>query len=308
MDRAMLKELGIIAMREALSILKQAKEPSTQTSYAKTLSAKLPQFLFERTPQQFRKFQIDWGVFTRMTGMPTSQTSIQLYNCADESVQNAIINTYPKFFTTKPDRLVETMEALVTQKSNPMVHWITFASMSQHEDKPIQQYLRATATDCNFSCSRCEHDLLDIYIKDQFIRGIATNTLQNNLLAKARVLKSFEQNICHAEAFELTLQDQTAMTDTSDVATVWMSTYHRQKNRTARTNRGNIDTSTTATHNNNIAEQKSCQVCIGCGSHQHGTPGTSVCHLTWPTWGWTCNTCGKPNHFSTAYQTKKEHC
>ena len=66
-----------------------------------------------------------------MTDMPTSQTSIQLYSCADESVQNAIINTYPKFFTTDPDKLLEMIVALVTQKSNPKVHQIIFASMSQ---------------------------------------------------------------------------------------------------------------------------------------------------------------------------------
>ena len=141
-------------------------------------------------------------------------------------------NTHPKFFTTDPDRLLRMIEVLVTQKSNPMVHQITFASMSQHEDEPIQQYivrLRGMATDCNFSCPRCEHDISDIYIKDQFIKGIANNTLQTNLLAKAGVLKSLDQNVCYAEASELALQDQTAMTNTSDIATIRMSTYHRQK-------------------------------------------------------------------------------
>ena len=48
-DRAMLKELGITAMGEALSSLKQPKEPSTQTIYAKVPSAKLPQLHFEMT-------------------------------------------------------------------------------------------------------------------------------------------------------------------------------------------------------------------------------------------------------------------
>ena len=43
MDRAMSRKLGITAMEEALSILKQAKEPSSQTLYAKAPSAKLPQ-------------------------------------------------------------------------------------------------------------------------------------------------------------------------------------------------------------------------------------------------------------------------
>lgn len=232
MDRAMLRELGITTMGEALSILEQAKEPSTQAIYAKAPAVKTSQLHFEMTPQQFRMFRIDWEVFAKMTDMPTSQTNIQLYSCADESVQNAIINTYPKFFATDPDKLLEMTEALVTQKSNPMVHRITFASISQHEDESIQQYLvrlRSTATDCNFSCPHCDHDLSDTYIKDQFIRGIANDTLQTDLLAKARLLKSLDQNVCHAEAFESALRDQTAMNDTPDIATVRMSMYRRQK-------------------------------------------------------------------------------
>ena len=149
------------------------------------------------------------------------------------------------------DNLQMMNQALVAQKSNPMVHRITFASMLQHEDELIQQYLvrlRATATDCNFSLS-------DIYIKDQFIRRIANDALQTDQLAKAGVQRSLDLNVCHAEAFESALRDQTAMTDTSDVATIWMSTYRRQKNSAARTNRGNIDPSTPATRNNNFAEQ-----------------------------------------------------
>ena len=135
----------------------------------------------------------------------------------------------------------------------------------------------------NFSCPCCEHDLSDIYIKDQFIRGIANDTLQTNLLAKAGVLKSLNQNVYPSEAFESALRDQTAMTGTSDIAIIRMSIYHRKnkkKTKKTRLHKGNIDTSTTATHNNNIAEQKSHQVCIGCGNHKHCTPGTSACHLT----------------------------
>ena len=113
---------------------------------------------------------------------------------------------------------------------------------------------------------------------------IANDTLQTDLLAKVRVLKSLDQNVCHAEAFESALRDQTAVTDTLNIAIIQMSLYHKQKkNRTAWTNRGNIGTSTTATCNNNIAEQEPCQVYIGCGSQQHGTPrtnmGSNVQHL-----------------------------
>ena len=104
--------------------------------------------------------------------MPRSQFNIHLYNCTDEAVQNAIINTHPNFFTTDPDKLLDMVEALVTQRSNPTVHCLAFASISQDKGEPIQNYLvnlRAVAVDCSFSCPICEHDLSDIYIKDQII-------------------------------------------------------------------------------------------------------------------------------------------
>ena len=98
------------------------------------------------------------------------------------------------------------------------------------------------------------------------------------------------------------------MTDTSDIATVRMSMYRRQKKpRAVWTNRGNICTNANATHNENIAKQEPRQTCIDCGSHQHGTPRTSPRHLICPPWNQTCNTCGKLNHFSVVCRTKKHH-
>ena len=35
------------------------------------------------------------------------QANIHLYNCADEAVQNAIINTHPNFLITDPDKLLD---------------------------------------------------------------------------------------------------------------------------------------------------------------------------------------------------------
>ena len=82
LDRAMLRELGVTSMGEALCILKQAKEATPQATYMKAPTAKLPQLNLEMTPQQFRKFQIDWEVFVKITKTPESQTNIHLYNCA----------------------------------------------------------------------------------------------------------------------------------------------------------------------------------------------------------------------------------
>ena len=137
-DRSILKELGVTLMGEAPCILKQAKEAIAQSTCIQVLAAKSPKLNIEMTPQQFRKFRIDWDVFTKMTKMPSSQFNIHVYNCADEAVQNVIINTHPNFFTTDPDKLLDMVEALVTQRSNPIVHRLAFASMSQDESEPIQ--------------------------------------------------------------------------------------------------------------------------------------------------------------------------
>ena len=162
------------------------------------------------TLQQSRKFWIDWDIFTKMTNMPSSQANIHLYNCADKAVQNTIINTHLNYFTTDPDKLLDMVEVLVTQRSNPIIHCLVFASMSQDEDEPMQNYLvhlKAIAVACNSTCPSCEHDLSNIYIKDQIIWGIVNDTLQTDLPAKAGMLKSLKQNICHAEAFESTLPE-----------------------------------------------------------------------------------------------------
>ena len=228
LDRSLLKELRVTLMGEALCILKQAKEATTQSTHIQALAAKPPNLNIEMTPQQFRKFRIDWDVFTKMTNMPSSQFNIHLYNCADEAMQNAIINTHPNFFTTDPDKLLDMIEALVIQRSNSIVHCLAFASMSQDEGEPIQNYLvhlRAVAVDCSFSCPMCEHDLSDIYIKDQIIQGVANDTLQADLLAKAGTLKTLKQNVRHAEAFKSALWDQTSMAGASDTTSAWLSTY-----------------------------------------------------------------------------------
>ena len=83
---------------------------------------------------------------------------------------------------------MDMLEALVTQKSNLMVHRLSFASISQGPGELALQFiisLRGTAQDCDFTCPICNHNLSDIYIKDQLIKDTANDALQADLLAKA---------------------------------------------------------------------------------------------------------------------------
>ena len=143
---------------------------------------------------------------------------------------NAIINTHPNFFSTDPDKLLDIVEVLVTQRSNPIIHCRACASMFQDEDEPIQKYLvclRVVAIVCNFTCPMYEYNLSDICIKDQIIQGIANDTLQTDLLAKVGMPNSLKQNVCHAEAFESALQDQNSMARASDEPFAQLSTNRR---------------------------------------------------------------------------------
>ena len=85
--------------------------------------------------------------------------------------------------------------------------------------------LRSGARDWDFICPNCNHDLSHVYIKDQFTRKRANNALQADMLAKAGSLKTLEQNLSHAEAFEMAMQNQDKISCASDIAGLQMSAY-----------------------------------------------------------------------------------
>ena len=160
-------------------------------------------------------------MFTKMTDLPNTQTNIELYNCIDEAVQNYIINTFPEFFNTHPKNLLDILEVLVTQKSDPMVHRILYLLIVQSNDELVQNHLIwqwSGALDSNFIYPNCDHDLSNMYIKDQFIRGIYNDVLQEDMLAMAELLKTLEQYISHAEAVETVMQDKNKISGISGIA------------------------------------------------------------------------------------------
>ena len=235
LDRSLLKELGVGVLGDILTIMglsKRAAVPQASQPLIKAPVARPPQLHSEMTPQQFRKFVIDWEVFVEMTNLPQAQFHNQFYRCASESVQNAFINTHGDFFEKSSDDLLDIIKNIVTQKSNPLVHRMTFAGLSQGQTESIQNYrirLKSLAQDCNFSCPKCEYDLSEMYIKDHMIRGLDNETLQTDILAKARSLTSLDKVVKHAEAFEAALGDQAKLSDVSDVAAARLSGNARKK-------------------------------------------------------------------------------
>ena len=183
------------------------------------------------TTQQFWKFKMNNSIHRLLTSPPPSHSQIFNY-CTDLTFQNSIINTNPEIFSTEPSKLLDMLEVLVIQKSSPMVHRILFFSILQSENEPIKRYLihfRSGTWDCSFIWLNCNHNSSSVYIKDEFVQGIANDMLQADMLPKVKSLKTLEQNMKYTEAFEMAMQDQNKMSGILDIAALLMSTYHQQK-------------------------------------------------------------------------------
>jgi hypothetical protein len=291
LDRDILKEMGVTIIGDALAILRIGGNimSASRSPSVKAPAAKLPQISSDMTHQQFRKFTVDWNVFLTMTRPPASQIHAILYSCCDDAAQTAIINTYPGFFTAATDELLKKIEAIVTKKSNPTVHRMTFSGMMQQDNESVQAYvirLKSSATDCEFACPSCKHDMSRIYIRDQVIRGLSNDVLQTDILAKADHLAKLEDVVKHSEAFEAALRDQVLMQEGGE-AQHFRSEYRRQK----------LDKEKNRDKKDSPARNQK-RPCSGCGSFSHGAPGSSDRKSKCPAWGKECYNCHLKNHFT----------
>ena len=306
LDKQSLIDLGITKLGHQLAIFKIGKQMEQNTNQAlqsqianplavKLSPAKAPILLAEMTAQQFRKFRIDWSVFCEITGLPAEKYHVQLYSNAEEAVQSAIINTFPDFFLLNPEELLDKLELVVTQRSNPMVHRVNFAQLTQSSTETVQSYivrLRSASKDCDFSCPSCKSDISNCYLKDQFIIGLNNQVLQTDILAKAGTLKDIDSIVKHAEAFESALRDQGKL-DKAEVAAAKVSTYRNQRNPTKNQH----------SHREVERPRSFPTKCAGCGgSHTPPYKREEVC----PAWGKKCHQCNRMNHISKVCQQEKK--
>ena len=321
LDRQTLTELGVASVGNALAILSISQPqpivaahqlpPAHRTVKLPTVTP--PRVHSDMTHPQWRKFLVDWQVFQSVTKFPNAETHIQLYSCCADDVQTALINMQEDYFDLPIDLLLGHVERIVTQKSNPSVYRMSFTNITQDDNEAVRTYvvrLRSSAKDCEFACPNCTHDLSEVYIKDQFIRGINNDVLQTDILAKAGTLKTLAQTVQHAESFETALHDQSQLSGQSSsspaVQAVRMSNYRRTKQQTQHKQQTHHWSSSspsqqaapTAGYNSSHhtpAPASGPRPCTGCGSTQHSSKDrSSRC----PAWGKACLKCSRQNHFS----------
>ena len=266
-----LEKMDIKVLGDQLAILQHiatlAAPTTDRTSHNSTAfkpppaSIKMPSIISDITNQQFHKF-----VYKQMTGLPPSQIGPHLYSACNDTVQHSLVNSHSTFFKMDESAMLEVIEKIVTKSVNPAVHQMHFGNLMQSEGESIKDFLmqiRSLAVDCEFSCPACKTDISSINIKDQFIHGFHSKTLQTDILAKATQLKTINDVVKHAEAFETALHDQSQLHSSAEVHGALASTHRKRRQQ----------------------QQQQCQACSGCSSDRHGIVGTPPHHPHCPTWG-----------------------
>ena len=244
---------------------------------------------------QFCKFRTNWNVFKRITNLPDNQIHAQLYNACGETVQNNLVNTTTNFFFLTEHDLLNTLEAIVTKKSNPAVHQWTFSPLFQSEGESVTDFvvrLKPISPDCKFSCPGCHKDLQPIHIKDQLILGLYNEKLQTDILAEVSHLIQLEDIIKHYEAYESAQHNQWPLHKSTEASIAHISLYQQGKF---------FPTQPLAKQAN---KSKSTRPCPSCGSQSHDQRGSNDCPTKCPAWGKFCNHCKIPHHFASVCQRK----
>ena len=160
---------------------------------------------------------------------------------------------HANFLSQTEANAIEALRTIVTQKVNPAVHRMTFKKISQAEKEAIQTYLvrlKSAAIECSFECENCHHDLSSTNIKDQFISGLSNNILQTEILAKANQLKTLEEVVSHAEAYETALRDQNQLSNEQKPTAVFGASPYSQRNY-SNTNKNSSSKSNNNNNNSN---------------------------------------------------------
>ena len=150
-------------------------------------------------------------------------------------------------------------------------HSMTFHTIKQDDRESIQDFLiclQAASPDCEFNCPRCQYDLSNIYICDQFVRCLKNSIVQTDILTKASKLKTLADVVKHAQSIEAAIQDKSHLENKHPVKTAFaahQSVYQLQKNSTS--------------YKSSPTKPKTS---IGCGSNQHNQSECSTKCPAWP--------------------------
>ena len=283
-----LKTLMQDAVTAALGALQPSSEAERPTQ-GKIKHAERPQIDVGCNEDQWEFFQHEWKSYKRRTSIKNTQLSDELSACCTKDLRKILFDFVGSAALDKitEDQLLKNIKSAAVIGKNTSVHRKEFYSIMQSQGEPVNLFvakLRSKAEHCNFkvTCVGSECNEINSYaeamVSDQMVAGLYDKDIQQDVLAKGKELRSFQDRYNLIEAQELGRLAKTQLDGNASSANVVKSQYKKQQSAAVEGN----------------ARKSEGKRCKGCNSEKHDSLERST---KCPAWGKTCYRCGKFNHF-----------
>ena len=288
-------------MQGAVTAALQANRESVVQTRVK--HAERPEVDVGYSESQWAFFIDEWRSYKRRTALPAEKVVHELRASCTKELRKIIFNLVGgNTLETIPEHeLLEKIKSSAVIGKNQAVHRKEFYSLRQSPGEHINFFvarLRAKAEHCNFilkcsngACENQSNSYADAMIIDQITTGILDKDIQEELLAKDKTLKTFQERYDLIEAYELgkLAKGQLDVEDSSINAV--KSTYKRMQD-ASRTQRFKDQNTTSKAR------------CVGCGATTHTS---SEREQNCPAWNKNCYNCKTPHHFSKVCLKRKSN-
>jgi hypothetical protein len=256
---------------------------------------------------------IQWRAYSRASKLAGTDLGIQLLECLEPNLRRDLTRT-TKGPTPIEERseaeLLAAIKAMAVVEDNYLVATFAFACTTQDRGESYRSFasrLRGMAETCEFhgKCTNCGHivDHSESRVSDQLCIGMADPDVQEDLMDEATKRMTVEQTLRFVEkkatgkraaiALKAPATPSTnALDEGADREEAVNSGYKRQQQQRQPkplTDRPHATPPKTTDKG----------TCNFCGRQGHGTSSrTAIRKAQCPAYGKTCQSCGRPNHFS----------
>ena len=280
------EQLQIVMEAALTAVQQQATANNTQATRSRLKGPERPDVDLGFSETQWEFFKDEWGQYKRRAVLRADQINDELRACCSKELRKTLFDFVggTVLSTLTEAELLEKIKATAVIGKNKAVHRKEFYELFQVPEEPINRYvakLKAKSECCNFTITCAAPDCTHVnnysmeMIKDHMKTGLYDKDIQQEILAKDKDLKTFEDVYAMIEAYELGKRAKTELEShpSSDINAM-KSQYKLNKDGGA-------------------LPKKSLKACNGCGSTSHsGQQREEKCIA----WGKKCYKCGKKNH------------
>ena len=281
-----------------MSILLNTQVRGSERTQGSASKVKIPRPVLSLDINQvdYDQFCFEWRTYRNHYQLGRDDIPSHLFYCGNDDVRKRIRIECPMFTEAihTEGELLKVLKSIVLSKVSKIVHVKQFCSLKQNRSESCSEFLvrlQTKASCCDFLCMSCNEPSTNERVKEQFIIGLANETIQTAVLKTESVNPgtSLDKLLSEALTLEQSIRDQVTLKhETPDL-------YSFETEVESQTSEENQVRALTKSFRKKVQVNGTC---VGCGRKSHAAhERQSKC----PAWGKKCFGCGKLNHF-------RKHC